>query len=107
MCFTAWSTDFAPGRPVRTNSAACVGRRRATPNSTATKKPLAATSRSARMIFAAVTSVAYGTGRAAPAAGAPRSDAGFGGFGVRQRRGDVRRVAVAAGDELVAGLAVG
>src|ERR671924_820413 len=104
MCSTACFTDRAPGRPVRTSSSACVGRRRAMPNSTATKKPFAATSSSARMIFPAVTGPAYGT--------APQrvrrllSDGRFGGLGVRQARPHVGRVLVGAGDQLVPRLAL-
>src|ERR687889_737324 len=55
MCSTACCTDFAPGRPSWAYSAACVGRSRAMPNSTATKKPLSATRTNARTIRAAVT----------------------------------------------------
>src|SRR4051794_30388050 len=104
MCSTACRTDFDPGRPSRANSAACVGRRRAMPNSTATKKPLAATSTNARMTPPAVMGPAYGTRRASAAAS--RSDGRFGRVGVRQARADVRRILVGAGDQLVARLAV-
>src|SRR3954468_16123154 len=63
MCVTACWTDFAPGRPSCSNSAACVGRS-AIPNATATKKPLRPTSTSARTMRAAVV-----TARLYPARG--------------------------------------
>src|SRR3954447_13507417 len=100
MCWTACSTDFEPGRRSRANSAACVGRRRAMPNSTATKKPFAATSTNARMMPPAVTALGL------PEAAGGASDGRFGRIGVRQARADVRRVLVRAGDQLVARLAV-
>src|SRR6185295_14114858 len=107
MWSTACSTAFEPARPCRTYSSACVWRSRASPNSTATKKPLAATSRRARRILPAVTGPAYGTRPGGRDRAARRSDARFGGLGVRQRGTHVGRVAVAAGDQLVACLTVG
>src|SRR3954454_5497890 len=104
MCWTACSTDFEPGRRSRANSAACVGRSRAMPNSTATKKPLAATSTNARMTPPAIMGSAYGTRRASAAMSG--SDGRFGRVGVRHARADVGRVLVGAGDQLVARLAV-
>src|SRR4051794_11077308 len=104
MCSTACRTDSAPGRRSRANCAACVGRSRAMPNSTATKKPLAATSTNARMTPPAIMGSAYGTRRTTAAAS--RSDGRFGRVGVRQARADVRRVLVGARDQLVARLAV-
>src|SRR3954454_1213412 len=104
MCPTACRTDFDPGRRSRANSAACVGRSRAMPNSTATKKPLAATSTNARMTPPAIMGSAYGTRRASAAMSG--SDGRFGRVGVRHARADVGRVLVGAGDQLVARLAV-
>src|SRR4051812_41586095 len=104
MWLTACSTDFDPGRPSRANCAACVGRRRATPNSTATKNPFAATSTKARMTPPAV--MRPGLPARDPASPVRASDRGLGGLGVRQLRGDVRRVLAGARDQLVARLAV-
>src|SRR5919202_6273472 len=103
MWSTACWTAFEPARPACANSWACVGRRRAMPNSTATKKPLSATRSSARTMRAAVTGPAYGTRAARDRPSGRR----FGGLGVGQTRADVRRVLVGAGDDLVARLAVG
>src|SRR5689334_14961094 len=100
MWSTACRTDFAPGRPSWTNSSACVGRSRASPNSTATKNPFAATRTNARTIRPAVTGRARRNGR-------PRSDGRLGRLGVRHVRADVRRVLVGPRDEVVARLAVG
>src|SRR5919107_5286806 len=98
MCSTACCTDFAPGRPSWAYSAACVGRSRAMPNSTATKKPLSATRTNARTIRAAVTRAGLPYG--GPAASV--SDGCLGRLGVGQPGADVRGVLVGAGDQLVA-----
>src|SRR3954464_9809249 len=104
MWLTACSTDFDPGRPSRPAGAAGGGRGRATPNSTATKNPFAATSTKARMTPPAV--MRPGLPARDPASPVRPSDRGLGGLGVRQLRGDVRRVLAGARDQLVARLAV-
>src|SRR5919112_184299 len=103
MCSTACTTDLAPGRRSRANSAAWVGRRRARPNSTATKKPLAATSAKARMIPPAITGAFSRRGRTPGGSSGHR----LGRLGVREPGAQAGRVLVGAGDELVARLAVG
>src|SRR4051794_34901159 len=108
MCPTACITDFAPGRRRRTNSAAWGGRSRASPNSTATKNPLAATSTNARTTpSAVVTGSPYPirsrwrrgrrrTGHAVEADGAEQNPVRSGAGGVeRDREGVVGDVAEA------------